>query len=341
MKSRAILLIISSLIVFSCVSIPEKQFVDISKTKLSELTPDSTYVLETLLPSVPELHWFGNWIVVINSFPESDLAPLTFINSETMKVEFTIGAFGRGPGEFISIDPYYFEKTDTSFAILTNAFHETVFVSDPINNFNLFKSTPITFEPLNSLIKVSDTIFTFRNDDRDSCNFVVFNTSKQRRVNRFREQPDIGKDNLSFSDGRRFYSSWVIINDEKTSIADFYVYNPVIHFYDQSYNLRKAIWTETAAGCTFEEDIRAGTCTQYFDSPKKAAGVIWVKYINKSRKETHPPTELHVWDWDGKLIKRYDLNKNKFNYIVSDDGNSLYVLSRSSENDIIEEYILK
>jgi hypothetical protein len=341
MKSLIKLLIISCLIAFSCSGVKEKQFVDILKTKLSALTPDSTYVLEAILPSVPELHWFRNWIVVINSFPESDLAPLTFINSETMKVEFTIGAFGRGPGEFTSVDPYYFEKTDTSIAILTNAFNETIYAFDLPNNFSLLSRTPVTFEPLNNLTKISDTIFTFRNDDRDSCNYVVFNTTRQKRVNRFREQPDIGKGNLSFSDCRRFFSSWVIINDEKTSIADFYVYNPVIHFYDQTYNLRTAIWTETSAGCTFGEDIRAGSCTEYFDSPKKAAGLIWVKYINKSKKETQPFTELQVWNWDGKLIKRYDLNKNKFNYIVSDDGKSLYVLSRSSEKDMIEKYNLK
>lgn|GEM_PF-5470596 len=257
-----------------------------------------------------------------------------------MKVEFKLGTFGRGPGEFTSVNPYYFEKTDTSIAIHTNAFYETKYIYTPPNSFEILNSPLIAFEPLNGLTKISDTIFTFRNDDHDSCNYVVFNTSSQQRIGRFREQPDIGPRRLSFADCRKFFSSWLIANDDKTILADFYVFNPVIHFYDQNYKLRRAIWTQQSAECTFGDDIRNGTCKEYFESPKKAADLIWVKYLSKSKIETRHSTELQAWSWDGDLRIRYLIEKSFYHFVVSDDGKSLFILIRDEDKDIFERYSL-
>jgi hypothetical protein len=341
MKRTFPALIITYFFLASCIGHKEKQIIDVTKINPSFPSPDSVFVLESILPSVPELHWFKNWIVVICSSQEADQAPLTFINAKTMNVEFTLGVFGRGPGEFTSINPYYFEKTDTSIAVHTNAFYETKYIYTPPNSFRILYSSSIAFEPLNGLTKISDTIFTFRNDDRDSCNYVVFNTLNQRRISRFREQPDIGARKYSFADCRKFFSSWLMINDDKTSLADFYVFNPVIHFYDRNYKLRKAVWTQNSAGCTFGDDIRNGSCTEYFESPKKAAGLIWVKYLNKSKRQTRLSTELQAWSWDGYLRSRYMIEKSFFHYIVSDDGKSLFILVRDEDNDKVEKYNLE
>lgn len=257
--------------------------------------------------------------------------PFYLFDKDDFSFKGAFGAFGRGAGEFFDVNPYYFEKTDTSVFINTNNYFETeiVFKNDSIE---LVDSRALTNLTLNNLTKLNDTLFVCNKNMQEE--FCLFDIKKHKVIKSFGDFPVSPLTFKENDDRNNFTERALVCNPKEKKLMSFYRYLPLIRLYDFEGNLVKEIklrGVEQKDGSV--NDFYDGAFTSFFVAPTVADDLIYVLFMNKNEEEftKDPSIELQVWDWSGKLLKKYRLDEPFHLYAVS--NRVFYGLNLEEENN--------
>lgn len=243
--------------------------------------------------------------------------PFYLFDKDDFSFKGAFGAFGRGAGEFFDVNPYYFEKTDTSVFINTNHYFETeiVFKNDSVE---IADSRALPRLTLNNLTKLNDSLFVCNNDRHEE--YSLFDINKHKVVKSFGDFPITALAFEENDDRNNFMERALVCNPKERKLMSFYRYLPLIRTYDFDGNLVKEIklkGIEQKDGSV--DDFYDGVFTSFFVAPAVADDLIYVLFMNKNEEEFMKDSsiELQVWDWSGKLLKRYRLDEPFHLYAVS------------------------
>ena len=257
--------------------------------------------------------------------------PLYLFDKDDFSFKGALGDLGRGAGEFFDVNPYYFEKTDSSVFLNTNNYFETeiMFKNDSIEIVDHKALINLT---LNNLTKLNDSLFICNNNVQNE--YCLFNMKKHQVIKKFSSFPVCRIKFNENDDRNNFMERTLVCNQKEGKWMSFYRYLPLIRLYDFDGNLIKEIklkGLDQKNGSI--DDFYEGGFLSFFVAPMVADDLIYVLFMNKNEEEfmKDPSVELQVWDWTGKLLKKYRITEPFNLYTVS--NRVLYGLNLKEENN--------
>lgn len=338
MKKTIISYLLASMLIFSCCQSNSSDYYNINSVNLKKLKADTIFTTNNIF--IPfELHMYRQWMVGITSLEKFSNYPVVFYDTSSFRVDFSIGKFGRGPGEYTGIDPYFFEKTDRGVTFYTDFFFEESFILPladdraPEYRIRLLESI------VNKLNKLNDTLYVYINPKLRESLFILYDAKNQREIKKFGELPEVnvpieGEDHL-----QNLYSCFVKVSDDKGTIAAIFTDIPVFQIY-RNFELKTEIYIDRKSDCPTRDALFNRKCPIYYSQPYITKNHIWMKYVNSLPGTETGVTELHSWSWDGKFTGRYELDSESIDFTVSDNEHSIFLFTLKSEFNEIRKYSL-
>lgn len=191
---------------------------------------------------------------------------------------------------------------------------------------------------LNRLVQLNDTLYTAMNSDMEfnAHQSLLFSSLSSSVVKTFAEYPEEGIVFESPEAKSAQYRYTVIADEARGQIVFFYTYVNLIRFYDFTGALMKEVRVGSyTAPQTLEER------NLYFLAPVAVGDKIYVLHLNKSNKSINeaPETirpELHVYNWQGKLLRRSYIDAPVYTFGVSPEGDHLIGIAFQEDFSILE-----
>lgn len=324
------LYLICFLFLYSCRVKTQENYIDLENIPLTNIHTDTVIMNEVMQPF--SMYPFKQWLLLINM--ESSIEfPLFVYNIDSLKFCYAIGKFGRGPNEFFNINPYYFNKTDSSFFINTNVFWETEMLYDK-DSIKIGESNVILNTPANNLLKINDSLF-FLENNMEKFEYSIYNIKKKTKESSFSSFP-MSKIRVQSQDDRdNIFQKTCLYSNENRSIIAFYQNIPLVRVYDENYKLTKEIKLKNMEEDPLTtKDFYQDKGKLYFSFPYAVGSKIYVLFENETLASTYRSfdSEIQVWNWDGELETRYRLACKFDIFTISDDGKIFYGLNKRKEN---------
>jgi len=195
---------------------------------------------------------------------------------------------------------------------------------------------------INRLAQLNDTLYTAMNSDREFNvhQFLLFSSVSSTVVKTFAEYPEEGMVFESPEAKGTQYRYTVVADEARGQIAIFYTYVNLIRFYDFTGALLKEVRVGSyAAPQTLKER------NLYFLAPIAAEDKIYVLYLNKNNASVNEApertrSELHVYNWQGALLKRSYIDAPVYTFDVSEAGDGLIGIAFQEDLPILEAQLL-
>lgn len=267
----------------------------------------------TKLLNPRNIFYFDNHIVLL----ESNNEPIfSFWSTDNLDYEFSDGHKGGGPNEFIHPGTKYFEKTDSCFYILDSHIEKQVQLVG--NKIHVINETPIVFnDAINQLVNLGDGTYIMAGmtDGSDNAEHVLLTPAGKTTFGEFPEQ--------GMKDGiEKFMLNYKITAGKigQKSIWDFYIYHNLIRQYSIDGKLLREISLELDNDSKNSASMLSdGSAISYWEHVVVEKDFIYALF-NFGKRGTDKVPELQVWDWDGNLTARYQLDKWYDRFAVSDNG---------------------
>jgi len=340
-----ILFIVGSLaLLLSCKENHQKQFF---LPAYSKTDTDSITIEPTLLLPVKML---ANDSVLIIIDLSTDTLFRVFSQPDLTYLGW-FGKKGRGPNEFVYIDPSgtRFYNETLQIVDLRNIYLITFTSSSISNNYTIKERIPIPGELLTFN-------HVFRLDTNKFCGVCLLRASQEsldcfnrstKEIFSFLDYPDFIKDTPE-NEKRSIYSFSLDIKPDLSQFALNYTYSPLLRIC----NLKGEIIHETFIKGLPEQILfqNLGKRTNnllngisYYKDIKTTNKFIYLFYypqggvrINEHRYENYSigQKELHIFNWQGKPLARIKLDKSTLSFVPSCDDRYLYYTSEKSPNKI-------
>lgn len=321
--------------VYSCESTDKIQYVDIEKILVVSIKPTAELMNEIQSPLA--INIFKDWLVFTNSENTADY-PFYFYAESDLSFQFYGGKFGRGPGEIFSYNRHYWECTDSSFMINSDYFFETEFLLKD-DSLTIIGNSTISDRVVNNLLRVNDSLVIFGNEKQET-EYCLYNVRKCSPVRNFSQYPQTKISYQTMDDRNNILQKSSVINREVQLMASFYTRIPAIRFYDLNGNLKKEVRLMNIEEKSLSlNDFYNDKEDLYFLLPYATATGIFVLFINEPSDDSYfsKSTELQMWDWNGNLQKRYNIEEQVDLFCISSDSKTFYGLKSRGE----DFYILK
>ena len=251
---------------------------------------------------------------------------------------YSWGRTGRGPDEFISVDPNYFRSYSNHLELMDLGVLKKFELYE--THFKVLKSInlPKLQNPLNSIQKLNDSIYVVDDEFEAENEHLLININKNEIVKEFGEYP---KDNLhtkSNLERYQIYLKYVVSNPKENKFAVFYESFPKVKFYNSKGELLKSVSIEEDTNFKYSVENKNQNVI-YFSFPYATENYIYAVRVNKTEDQVaqnfdaYKP-EIIVWNWNGDIITRYILDKPITRFAVSENHNELYGTSLFEESKI-------
>lgn len=288
--------------------------------------------------------------ILIMTQPKRESGVFSFYSLKTHELLASFGKQGKGPGEFLQPS---IPKVDKENGLLW-------FIDFPKAKFYAFKiseilNNPIEIKPVKeiefdgaSLMPVFDYTILKNNNimlasglERGLCSII---NSKGEVIKVLGEQP-------FFSDNKdlpRFaysylYSKFVVANDQNEVVFSYFFYDKLLKYNIETNEI--SILTgpdriEQKANVTPQGTLYTTTSTAkgYFFTIRSTEKKIFALYLGRNQINedfsVNLPHNIYVFNWDLKPIVNLEFNSNIRAFDLNSDGDLLYVINESSENNI-------
>lgn len=284
---------------------------------------------------------YNDYIVNVNSNCKDSI--LQFWNLNSHKYAGSTGALGRGPNDFS-----FFNQLCCHFH--NNKLH--VFEQYCYSDYDVaFKDNRVIIKRLNKIgsefvlsnafLSYGNNISVLKTNNDNFCEFYLAtpNENKHQEWLTYPKLPDtkgIPSEFLSTA-----FHSHVVFGPDSL-FAALYSYYPMLSIQSIQNQQRKFFVLDDWTGqyvSYFKEEGKLQTDKMCYHEACSNNQIICGLYFGLNSSDipnvdinTFRP-EIHVWDWDGKLIKK--LKVNRFvNHITMDEKNRLYLYSPLEDNTI-------
>lgn len=262
------------------------------------------------------IHYFNGHIILVE---QKNDPVLSFWNADSLTYEFSAARKGGGPNEVKYVDSDYFNKTDSTFFILDSDVEKEVRVRD--HAISVGRQMPILVpDAVNRLVRIDSTRYVMCGLNGGSKEHILYETGGSYQE--FGEYPDIP---CPPEERSLLFYKFIAHRPGSAVIYDFYLYVNRVRKYDLSGNLLEEI---ALAGIPERNNsidkLMEGGIEPYFRMATSCKDFIAVLYYERSTSDQiysfQVSPELQLWNWEGKLIKRYRFDRNFDKYTISDDG---------------------
>jgi hypothetical protein len=257
---------------------------------------------------------------------------------------YSFGDQGGGPNEFRSSaigNDEIIDDTDTELVEVLDHTH-LKFVDFSGASPNIQSVTPIPvsrFKPINRLKKMNDSIYYFLNwfDGNEKNEFTRINLNTGERTY-FSPYPDWVKNLTSTDEKYKTYSKSSIYSFIHKKIVVFYYQFPVMKFIDFDGEVIKEIHVDTQKS-NFNVPNK-GNILYFVEGAFLTNDFIYVLWFggkNKNEIMNEPNNfkpEILVFDWDGNVAGRYQLEKSITSFTISEKTGKIYGTPFPGEDEI-------
>lgn len=201
------------------------------------------------------------------------------------------GPIGRGPMDFLGVDPYGITSTDDGFIACDRTGMKTCKIKD---NEVIVENTDRNTAnccPINGLAKAYDSFIDMAVMPSEK-EFIMYDAEGKEK-NRFSDFPEWSTD--TETEKTFLYMKMWRMHPDKDRIAAFYVHFNKLRILDLSGKVHYESDTYLEAGSDVKEDMKR-LC--FYTKP----------CVNEKRiaamKDLDKMSEIQIWDWKGKMLQR-------------------------------------
>lgn len=262
---------------------------------------------------------------------------------KTSDLEFiySFGNKGKGPDEFAFIDPNSMKIINNELCFLDNHTIKWISVEDDKMSITKTKTIKIEKAPTNRLCLMNDSIYVADafNNDEFKYEFQKVNINKKEVIEQFSNYP---KEKIDFKKEIDKYLAFMkasTSNPKNDRFVSFYLYFNRLKIFDINGKLLNDIVIKSNHPKYKPEEKNNNII--YRVEPFATNEFIYVLNIEKSKRDfesnisTFMP-KLEIWSWQGKLLKKYFLDKPIIAFTISDDNSKLYGTSILKMDEIYE-----
>lgn len=260
-----------------------------------------------------------------------------FFTYPNVEFKFSWGRLGLGPDEISYISSTGFLGRGNTFSFVDQYDFKTYEI-DPLHNVSLVERIKLaeSFGPLNNLSYLGDSVFITNAVDQINDHVEhVFLYPDRKIGSNFGNFPEEGHEFETYYHKFTWYLKRNVVNPQKKKILVFYMRSNRIKVYDFKGQLEKEI--------RFTENSPPGVRHTWrtFGNVYGTENYAYVLYSNALR-ETAPekieplPKDLLILSWDGKVIKRFDLDIPIIDFVVSEKHRKIYGITYLGGDHLIE-----
>lgn len=262
-------------------------------------------------------------------------------NLPEIEYQYSFGHTGKGPDEFSFIDANTMKMMGDNLLFLDFNTVKSLEINDKKIKVINSKTLRIEKSPINGLQMVNDSIYIYNlmSVKKNGAEHQMVNINSKKTIKEFGAYPDTDiKYNNEFEQYNAFYKHSVS-NPTNNKFAVFYSYFNKIKIYSKTGELLHEINIEDNYPEYSPKDIKKNILFRV--NPIPTSDFIYVLRIDQSKNEvennfaTFKP-KIEVWNWEGKLLAKYLLDKPITAFTISEKENKLYAVSYIGTNEIYE-----
>jgi hypothetical protein len=317
----------------SCTHQPEgPYFTDFPETQNLELKIHEVEV-NILTPS--KVFPFYDKLIVFDNV-EEDLFKV--FDATSLEYLYAWGKKGDAPMEFSFIDEHSIKVEGDRFEVLDRFALKTIEVKN--DSFQVAHERKLSFSPtpINGLKKISDKIYFSLSElgGKSPHEFQMVDVQLDAVLKGFSEFPQ-APENLDMQSRSVVFNKSTVSNLFQKKFASFYLFHNQFRIFNHSGELVKEVILKGDQPFDFTQELRMNKVT--YAEPFATDNFLYVLSVNKSKKEIEENIdaffpELHVFDWEGNMVKRYPLNQPITTFCVSPDDKMFYGVSFFKMNQL-------
>lgn len=310
--------------------------------EIEEVVMDSITLLGAEILNSDRLLLYKDYIVNVNFRNKESI--LQFWDLKSNNYVGSAGTLGRGPDDFLFFNHLCCHFHNNKFHLFEQHCYsdfDVAFTDSSVTLKRLNKASSEFVSPPNAFLSFGNNINVLNNGNDNFCEFYLAtpNENEHKEWLKYPNLPDV-KGIPSFNLSTAFHSHVVIGPD--SLFAALYAFYPMLSIQSIQNQERKFFvlddWTGQYVSYLEDEDKLQTNKMCYHEACSNNQTICGLYFglnssdIPNADMNTFRP-EIHVWNWEGKLIKR--LRVNKFvNHITMDEKNVLYLYSPLEENII-------
>lgn len=270
----------------------------------------------------------------------------------------SFGRFGKGPQEFLEINRRFISPwSNDEFYLLDNMMLKFVKLNiDSLGvNFSISKTIKIPgeFLPVNALVYPGNS-FLYGSSPYFDGEYFSYNLADKKKVGIGEPENHLNLEGLKYSGLKTMNLSNMHLRPDSNRIAVLYGHIPLLRIFD---NEMKII-AETKLKSIDKQSFRVSGSGELLSNDKSFTCYLEVKttqnyiyglYLGEQTQKENKQAEkqgidnirprIHIFDWTGKTIADYGLNKTILHFTVDKDDRYIFGVSPYHEN-IIYKYSL-
>ncbi|MFC5683652.1 BF3164 family lipoprotein [Flavobacterium sp. MAHUQ-51] len=262
-------------------------------------------------------------------------------NLPEMEYQYSFGQIGKGPDEFSFIDANTMKMMNDNLLFLD--FHTIKKLKIYNKEIKVSNSNSIRIEnsPVNGLNMINDSLYIYNlmGIKKNGYEHQMVNINSKKTIKEFGTYPDTNIKYTNEFEQFNAYYKYSVSNPINNKLAIFYLYLNKMKIYSNKGELLQEIniednYREYSPKDKDKNILFRGSCIS-------TSNFIYVLRIDQPKNEIEKnfdsfKPKIEIWNWEGKLLKKYQLDKPITSFTVSEKDNKLFGISISNSNEIYE-----
>lgn len=265
---------------------------------------------------------------------------LKFYSLKSGKLIHSYGQVGRGPGEYLT-PTVHWESPEK--ILITEKMKYTVLPPDSLfhnpSYMPLKRNVRIGLSAANDVYRLNDSIF-LENSTMSDYQFSLFNTKSNQYLINYKNYPNLiqeGRMTDFIANSNIYHASFSLKRDNKDSIVIAYELFPMIDLvsldnfgstrvlfpFDKQVNIVTVMDNLNAMVKNRKSYYTQSYCTDKY---------IYLMYdCRKPQSKEYASPEIHLFDWNGNFIKRYQADQYISNFCLDEESNIIYGIGADAD----------
>lgn len=265
---------------------------------------------------------------------------LKFYSLKSGKMIHCYGQVGRGPGEY-STPTVHWESPEK--ILITEKMRYTVFALDSLfhnpSYMPLKKNVRIGLSAANDVYRLNDSIF-LENSTMSDYQFSLYNIKSNKYLINYKNYPNLIKDGRMtdfIANSNIYHASFALKMDNKDSIVIAYELFPMIDFVSlNNFGSTRILFPfdKHVNVVTVMDNLNAMVENRklYYTQSYSTNKYIYLMYnCKRPQSKEYASPEIHLFDWNGNFIKRYQTDQYISNFCVDEDSNIIYGIGSDTD----------
>lgn len=322
---------------------------DLNTFPVIDLTPTSIALTDTTLLN-PEKIWISDTLLIIKDAETDENKFLKYYSLNSFHLLKAYGGIGRGPNEYLT--PRVYRHSPNKFLIIEKLRY-TLFCTDSLFSNPLYtpKKTNVRvgLTAADCVYLINDSTI-FANSGMSDYQFSIANISSNRYLLNYKNYPSIIKEKkiTDFIANSNIYHAFYILKPHTMdSVAIIHRHFPIIDIISLNnlestryqFPINKSVNKVTVLdklNARVEEEVN------YYKNYFSTDNYIYLLYCDSKNKDlsiSNNNFEIHQFDWQGRFLKRYRLNRYILSFCVDEKSDRIYAISFQNNKNFSPEIL--